>query len=96
MAARASPLPAVGVPVHSSANKLSDTESDDEHDDDDDNGFSTVTPKKKKKTRPTILGTPAVPSRYPNLETPTQVSRRVRCVRISEETRTKAERRRAY
>jgi len=65
--AHSSPLPPVGAPVHSSGGKLSDTESDEEK-----SGSDMTTPTKRKK--PTVLGTPAVPSRYPNLETPTQVS----------------------
>jgi hypothetical protein len=68
--APSSPLPPVGAPVHSSG-KLSDTESDGEVPPKD-----ITTPTKRKK--PTVLGTPAVPSRYPNLETPTQVGRFMR------------------
>jgi hypothetical protein len=64
--AHSSPLPPVGAPVHSPGGKLSDTESDEEN-----SGGDMTTPTKRKK--PTVLGTPAVPSRYPNLETPTQV-----------------------
>lgn len=73
MAPSSSPLPAVGARVHSSSpgNKLSDTESD---------GEDMVTPTRRKKDKDKgkgkMLGTPAVPLRYPNLETPTQVSSR--------------------
>jgi hypothetical protein len=76
MAPSSSPLPAVGARVHSSSpgNKLSDTESD---------GEDMVTPTRKKKDKDKgkgkVLGTPTVPLRYPNLETPTQVSSRSVC-----------------
>jgi hypothetical protein len=36
----------------------------------------TPTRRKKDKGKSKVLGTPAVPLRYPNLETPTQVSSR--------------------
>jgi hypothetical protein len=69
MAPSSSPLPAVGARVHPSSpgNKLSDTESDGEE-------MITPTRSKKDKGKSKVLGTPAVPQRYPNLETPTQVS----------------------
>ncbi|KAG7562648.1 hypothetical protein FFLO_01915 [Filobasidium floriforme] len=72
MAPSSSPLPAVGARVHSSSpgNKLSDTESDGED-------MVTPTRRKKDKGKSKVLGTPAVPLRYPNLETPTQVSRAI-------------------
>jgi hypothetical protein len=89
--AHSSPLPPVGAPVRhdrsTEHSQLSDTESDGDVDVQlERTGLALMTPTKmqlKGKKRVAVeLGTPVVPSRYPNLETPTQVSGRVSQVMV--------------